>query len=171
MSEKKTEKSCYQSRFGANWITASQYLAENMCSRKSRSDEGKDLPQKFWTDKYWEKQLLLQIRHANELLKQYSVSSILKALKHPDCKRVYSLGLKSVLVPLIERFERQEATTQKVLEAKMATAKDAETTEDITPVDVCQKPRPAFSTSKNKSKNYLQRLRELDNGQKQQEEG
>lgn len=151
MAKQRSDKSPYQSRFGAGWISESQFLAENMCSRKARAEFGGELPAKFWQDPYWEKQLRLQLKHANDLLKEYSVTSILAALKHPDAKKVYSLGLKNVLLPLIQKAQNKQNLI-KNQETKPITV-------DI--VDVKQTPRKPF-VPKNK-KNNLQSLRDLDN--------
>ena len=145
MAINRSEKCSYQSRFGGGWISASQWLAENMCSRKARAESG-ELPPKFWHDSYWEKQLKLQLKHANDLLKKYKVEAIVEALKHPDAKKIYSLGLKSVIVPLIEK-------SQKKIDIVREPTK-------IDDVDITQKPRKPFSNKKNP----LQILRELENG-------
>lgn len=152
MAKNKSEKSPYQSRFGAGWISPAQWLAENMCSRKSRAENGGELPPRFWNDEYWEKQLRLQLKHANDLLKEFDMAVILTALKHPDAKRVYSLGLKSVLIPLMRRGQG----IKNLQEEQRKTVN----TEPLPKVDITQKPRQPFA----RQKSTLQRLRELDDG-------
>jgi hypothetical protein len=156
VAQNKTEKSCYQSRFGSGWITGAQFLAENMCSRKSRAGFGGELPHKFWKDKYWEKQLQLQLLHANKLLKQFDISDILVALKHPDAKRLYSLGLHSVLNPLIERERNLRISREKQQEnSKIDLVQWSEVE-----IDINQQPRKPFASHKSS----LQKLRDLENG-------
>jgi hypothetical protein len=103
MADKMSDKCCYPSRYGGGWITAAQYLAENMCARMARKDS-KDLPPLFWNTGAWKRTFLMQLRHANGLLKLYEVAVIVAALKR--AKRVYSLGAKMILDPLFQ--EEQE---------------------------------------------------------------
>lgn len=151
MAQNRSDKSPYQSRFGAGWISGAQFLAENMCSRKARSD-GSELPLKFWQDPYWEKQLKLQLLHANKLLESFEMPDILTGLKHPDAKKVYSLGLKSVLIPLIKRAKKLRLSQERQIAS-------IPKCDPLPSVDITQKPRVPFSTNKNK----LQSLRDLDN--------
>jgi hypothetical protein len=151
MAKERTEKSCYESRFGAGWISASQYLAENMCARKARSQNNALAPL-FWKDPYWEREFRLQLKHANELLETFSVEAIIKGLRHNDAKRIYSLGLKSVLVPLIRREQKQIEYQQDQLARQVQEQKDEE------PIKLDYTVRKTFSTKRSK----LQQLRDLD---------
>lgn len=151
MAENRSEKSCYESRFGGGWISSAQFLSENMCNRKSRATGSGDLPPKFWEDSYWVKQFLLQVKHANELLGKFEMSDILCALRHPDAKKVYSFGLKSVLEPLIKRAQKLRLSQ----ETQVATKSNQ--SEPTPSVDTTQKPRVPFGT-----KSKLQSLRDLD---------
>lgn len=151
MAQNKSEKSPYQSRYGAGWITAAQWLAENMCARFARS-QGEDLPNRFWTSPYWEKKFKLQMKHANELLREFSAEEIVTALRHPDARRIYSLGLKSVIVPILKEIQKKNKIQEK-LQVKT----------EVEPLIVSAegaKLRPSFSYKKN----FLQKLRELDSG-------
>jgi hypothetical protein len=153
LAKERTDKSPYQSRFGAGWISADKYLAENMCSRKGRA-EGGELAPFFWKEEYWRKEFLKQLRFAADLLKVYSMESILAALRHNDAKRIYSLGAKSALIPLISKIQKQ-----------LDIRKEGETTTVVEPVDVNKPPRKPFG----RGISPLQRLRELENGQKKKQ--
>lgn len=153
MAKNKTEKSCYTSRFGAGWITAEVYLAENMCSRKGRS-EGNELAPFFWREKYWEKEFLKQLRFARELVEEYSVQAIVAALKHPDAKKIYSFGLKSVLIPLISKEQRKIDTKEEIKQYEQPYVPE--------PVDIYKQPRKPFGPNRS----VLQRLRDFENGEK-----
>lgn len=150
MAKERSEKSCYASRFGGGWISAEQYLAENMCSRKGRS-EGNELSPFFWREKYWEKEFLKQLRFAKELLSQFSMEAILSALRHPDAKRVYSLGLKSTLIPLISKEQTKINNRTRVQDEI-----------EVPEVDINKPPRKPFG----RGLSPLQRLRDLENGKK-----
>jgi hypothetical protein len=113
MSKERTENSKYTSSFAPPgetiFIRGDQLLAEKMCARQAKKD-GKALGIKFWNDKEWLKEFRLQLKHAKTLLTEhgFTVSVILKALEHRRCKNVYSLGLKSVLVPICKELMRLE---------------------------------------------------------------
>jgi hypothetical protein len=111
MSKERTEHSKYQSSFAPPgetiFIRGDQYLAEVMCSRQAAKDK-RSLGTKFWNDKEWLKAFRLQLKHAKELLQDFPVGVILKALNHRKAKNVYSLGLKSVLVPLCQDISKSE---------------------------------------------------------------
>lgn len=149
MPSEKTDKSGYQSRFGGGWIAPGQFIAESMCDRIARKDKA-ELPLKFWTLERWKRPFLLQLRHANSLLKLYSAEAIIRALRTPEGKRVYSLGAQW-LDPLIrveqERVDRQAEAREKAPAAEPAPP--AATTE---PPRQPYKPRPS----------PLDKLRQLD---------
>ena len=151
MAKEKTKKSCYESKFGGGWISEGQYLAEIMCQRFALSQK-ESLGNKFWEDKYWLKKFLLQTKHANDLLKQYKIEYILKALEQPDDKKVYSLGLHSVLIPLIKKFIKQESIIQQNSQPQP---------KQTVSINTLEQPRPVFN---NKKKNILDKLREFDDG-------
>lgn len=162
MASQKTDKCCYESRFGGNWITREQFLAENMVARAARAQKT-ELPNKFWNDPYWLKKYKLQIKHVSELLKDFTVAEIIKGLKHPDARQVYSFGLKSVLVPLIRREQKlhtlRVANQNQELEIKNLESDEGSVADDIPPAySSPAQPRKPFSVKKNK----LQQLRELE---------
>ena len=85
-------------------ISAAQYLAEFMCERIAHKD-GKVLTTKFWNKPEWGKVFRAQITHANKWLKSYDARSILRALKTFRGKKIYSLGAKYLLEPLVKQAQ------------------------------------------------------------------
>lgn len=152
MADQRTEKSPYQSRFGGGWIAPAQYLAESMCDRKARS-QGKVLPLKFWEQDTWKREFLLQVRHVSGLLRLYSPDAIMRALRKPSAKRVYSFAAKW-LDPLFQAEQKIIDTQKAVAEKEAITVVEAE---PETPIEQTG-PRPEF---KRKS-TTLDKLRALD---------
>ncbi len=109
MANERSEKSRFASRYTNGFVSAAQYLSEIMCERQSKKDNV-HLPDKFWNDLVWKKDFLLQLKHANELLKTYSIDCILSVLKDRRAANVYSLGLRSVLIPLLEKCAKLDLT-------------------------------------------------------------
>ena len=93
-----------------------------------------------------------QIKHANDLLAKYKIEHILQALDHPDCRQIYSLGLKSRILPLIDQYIKQEQRQIKI-------QKEIKKVHQET-IDVTQSPRKPYSARNN----VLSKLRELDDG-------
>jgi len=96
-----SDSSKYQSKYCDGFITAAQYITERICERIAFKDK-KTLPRYFWKDKEWFKKFRLQIKFANQLLAEYPADCIIKALRSPKASKIYSLGAKFILVPLIE---------------------------------------------------------------------
>lgn len=149
-------KSNFKSRFApGEYVSAAQYLAENMCDRKARS-KGTALPARFWKvdGSIWKREFLQQVRHANALLKAYSVEAIIRALRTKEGKRIYSFGA-TWLDPIIkaeqEALDRQKAAA----EATAAATPPPLTGDEVAPVE---KPRPAFVPGASP----LTKLRNLD---------
>lgn len=149
MPKNPTDASPFLSRFGGNYISGGQYLAETMCSRIAKH-QGKSLCHRFWSSEPWERTFLLQLRHANSLLKIYSIDEIRGALNSPEGKRIYSLGAK-FLDPLISK-ERHRIQTQAALPKPEPKIRPAEAPSQVEP------PRPIFSMNSSP----LKKLRDLD---------
>lgn len=150
MAESRSDKTPYESLYGAGWITPGQFLAESMCARKARSQK-KTLPLKFWELEVWKREFALQARHVSGLLRLYSPEAIIRALRKPGGKNAYSFAAKW-LDPLI-------AEEQRVIDSQKAKAA-AEAVKEVEPQVVVGKtgPRPEF-----KSKSTpLDKLRALD---------
>ena len=148
MAENRSPESPWQSKWGGGWVSSGQYLAEGMVARIAKKD-GIDLPHRFWMLSRWKRVFLLQLRFANSLLKLYEPAAIVKALRTPEGKRVYSLGAKW-LDPLVrdqqERLDRQEQIREAV--------------EPVSPPpeSVVEPPRPTFV----EKPHLLSKLRDLD---------
>ena len=96
----------YTSKYTDKQITASQFLAEAICEKIARKEK-RDLFNKFWNNSYWAKEFKKQVILASRLLKTYSVKSILYALNHRRSYKVYSLGAKYILEPLMKEQEKK----------------------------------------------------------------
>lgn len=105
MNHKRGERTRYESRFGGGWLSAGQYLAENMCDRMARKS-GETLSYRFWDLPGWKRVFLNQLRLANSLLKTYSATAIIRSLRTPRGKTVYSFGAK-FLAGLVEAEQRK----------------------------------------------------------------
>lgn len=92
MAKQKTDKSCYQSVYGGDWITARQKLAEIVCERFANK-QNQTLSPRFWSNPGpWAKYFLQQMAQASKLLEQFSSDAIFSALKSNSGKYIYSLG-------------------------------------------------------------------------------
>lgn len=130
MSEK---KQTFQSKYAIDTdITPAQYLAEYMCERIAKK-EGAQLPMRFWQLSHWKKVFLLQVLKANEWLKEYDMSVIMKGLRSPAAAKIYSLGFKSGLKPI---FDRQ---------VKIEKGRVPEQVTIIEESNIMEKPRPTIS--------------------------
>jgi hypothetical protein len=153
VAKEKSEKTPFWSKYGAEWITPAAYLAEEICGRKAWALDKKTLPSKFWNEsEYWRKEFQAQITHAARLLVEYGVEDIVKALKHPDLKRVYSFGLKSKFVPILEEITK-EKHVMKIFNIEHSIPPEGEP-----PAKIQRGPRKAFCPSN--KKNLLKALEE-----------
>ena len=103
----KTEKYCYQSKYGGGWITAPNYLVE-LIMEKLAKKEGRTLPKRFWAAAPYDKVYRKQIKDANHLLEEYSVWAIESALNDDRTRNIYSLGAKFILLPIIKEYEKKK---------------------------------------------------------------
>lgn len=89
-----TETRKYKSSYCSleTYITPLQYIVENICAAKARS-ENKDLPFYFWDNDEWKSYWSSQVRRANQLIKKYGTEAIIKTINK---KRIYSLHPKWV---------------------------------------------------------------------------
>lgn len=147
MPQERSSSRPFQSRFGGGYVTPSVFIAEAMCERMANKDKT-TLPLRFWETERWKRQFLLQVRAASSLLKLYSYEAVIRALRTPEGKRIYSLGA-NWLGPLIQtehlKLEREKKTrSQQPVEPA--------------PTQVVEKPRPPRPTGPS----LLDKLRELD---------
>ena len=148
MPEERSDKSRFESRFGGGFIAPAQYLAESMVDRIARKNK-QILPHFFWKEKQWLKQFKLQLMFANKLLKLYSVESIIKVLRTPNGKKIYSLGAKWI-------YEEIEKENDKLVKQKENLLKEVENKQEE--VVIKKEDRPLFVAKKSS----LTKLRELD---------
>jgi hypothetical protein len=100
----------YQSAYGGGLITNAAYLVEYICERIARKDK-KQLPMKFWNDPAWGKIFRTQIVHANRLLEECTCLQIMNALRSKELYKVYSLGMKKVILDKAKSFSVGENIT------------------------------------------------------------
>lgn len=152
MGKERTEKCPYQSRFAGGWLCASQFLAESMVARVARKDHT-ELPDRFWLKEKWLKEYRLQVKHASVLLETFEAAAIIAALRTTRGRGVFSLGAKSILMPLI-RAEQERLGRQAVAQEQAALAAP----ESPAPLPANEAPRPAFAPRSS----VLSKLRDLD---------
>ena len=106
MPRNQTVKSAYRSAYGGGFISASQYIAEILCE-KLAIKQSKRLFFKFWNDKEWKKFFLYQITLANRLLKKFSASDIIKAIKSGDEYSLKSYTLLSRISKMAKQSSKE----------------------------------------------------------------
>lgn len=97
----------YKSRYGADSdITAAQYLVEFIMERIAKKEKT-TLPFKFWNIPRWNKVFRMQIKYANDILRDYAEEDVFAALRSKKGQHIFSLGAKkTMIVPLIEDGKR-----------------------------------------------------------------
>jgi len=120
MAKQRTENCRFLSRYTEQetYVSDAAYLVELICEKIAKK-EGKILPKRFWNDKdYWGKVFRFQIKKANELLQDFDISPIIKALGDYRCKKLYSLGARFILDKVIREYEAKLAN-KKAVEIKV----------------------------------------------------
>ncbi len=120
-----------------------------MCDRQARVKKIA-LPRQFWQKNVsaeWNRQFLLQCRHAIALLKLYSADAIIKALRSPAGKKVFSLGAPW-LDPIIAEHQAIVTKQQAEQEARIAAMPDAPALPAHGDGECPEPPRPVFVRSK-----------------------
>ncbi len=104
MGKKRTEYSIFTSNYGAENITASQFIVEFLCAKIAQK-KGQELPNHFWNLSEWNKLFKQQVPAANKLLKKYSFFVILDALRD---KRLYSLNSLRApfFIPILDEYQK-----------------------------------------------------------------
>ena len=144
MTKKRTNKSQYPSRYSpGGWVSAPQYITEFICEKKAQKDR-KELPIKFWEIKEWRSYYRYQITLANKLLKEFTATAIIAALKDKRCWKTYSLRAP-MLYGIIEEKEKE------------LTVRESEAS-----YDVVKKDDDITHRSANNQKSIISKLRELD---------
>lgn len=125
-------------------VTPAQFITEMICEKKAQYNK-EDLHYKFWTTKKWSAFFRNQIATANKLVQEYDPIAIVKALKNPKTKFLYSLR-----APSLKGIIQQE---QDILNSK-----NKELSKTLERKEVVEHKRPS------NTKNILSKLKELDNG-------
>lgn len=138
----------YPSRYSPNkQVTAAQYIAELICEKKAKINGGGDLPIQFWKLPKWASFYRQQIVTANGLLRIYSASAIVAALKSNAAYNIFSLR-----APHLDIIIKAEQSRLDLLEQRMANSADVER------VDVNAKPRQPRT-----KQSIISKLKELEN--------
>lgn len=141
LGKKQTKKCPFKSKYGERWLSAGQFLAEEMCARLARK-EGGDLPSEFWTVPKWESRFFHQLRQAMRLLKTYDQKAVFAALRTDRGKTKYSLA-----APAFEELvkaEQERLNLKKVLAGAQAKSEPALAPEPESDLKRSEAPRPAF---------------------------
>ena len=114
MAKQRSEASRWISSYGeigeTLYVADGPYLAEKMVEKIAAKD-GVKLPTRFWNHPLYKKDFLAQLNHANKLLKQFSCEVILECLRNWRMKKIYSLGLKSVIEPICQEIAQKKSAT------------------------------------------------------------
>ena len=89
---KRTEKSRYKHESTGDHCTCAAYVAEIMCKRNAESKNEGSLPYKFWSKKPWNWTFKRQLFAANKLLKKYSEEALVKAVGSSEFRGIFSLN-------------------------------------------------------------------------------
>lgn len=96
----------YISKYSNNKsVSPAQYITEVICENKAKKDK-LDLHYRFWLNKEWALFYRNQIASANKLLQKYSDVAIVRALKHDNAAKIYSLRAPH-LIPIIEQEQKK----------------------------------------------------------------
>ena len=102
-------------------VTAAQYIVEIICERIAKRKK-KDLHYRFWLSKEWEKEYKGQIASAHKLLKKYSFSDIVDALKTTEGSKIYSLRaphLSDIIDQTVHIKQNQPEIETKIIERNL----------------------------------------------------
>lgn len=136
MAKNRSDKSCFLSSYGGDWITAASMLAEMSCKRIGGEVE---LSSRFWMQKRWRDIFIREKTNAHKLLEEFSVKAIIKAWESKQGRKVQHLG-----VPFFKDIIKEEQHKIDLEAGKLEGAPIPEL------IDVTQKPR---SGPKNKDNN------------------
>lgn len=124
-------------------VSAAQYLVEFICERLAKIKK-KDLHYRFWLSPEWEKEYKGQVGAANKLLKQYDIRQVLAALKSERGSKIYSLRAPH-LPGIIEKTKIPNEDQN--LDKK-----------------TIDRSNNSIGRSQIKTKNILDKLKDIDNG-------
>ena len=108
---KQSEKNKYFSSYGAEWISAPQYIAEIACAKIAKNKK-LSLPKFFWREKELKKLYLHQLNLSYQLLQIYSEQAIILSLNDKRSDRILSLGSYFILDSLFDEYEAKQKDLQ-----------------------------------------------------------
>jgi hypothetical protein len=123
-------------------VSAAQYITEIICEHYAKKEKY-DLHYRFWTTNKWSLYYRNQIATANQLIKKYEDTVIVRALNSDEAKNIYSLRAPH-LKDIIEKYQSIVASENKVLK---------------TPINRCDNYQSRKSYNK---KNILDTLKETE---------
>lgn len=147
---KRSEKSKYKHLTTGDYCTCAQYVAEIMCQRNAENKNEGSLPYKFWNKKPWDWTYKKQLFKANSILKNYSEEALVKAIESPEFKGIFSLNHPKV-VGIIKKYELQIEDQKSKPKQEIEVKKNAKTR------------KKSYG-----GKNLLNKLRKLENGEKEE---
>lgn len=106
MAKQRTEKSKFQSSFGERWISAGQYVAEEMCKRQAAHDKRR-LPPDFWLVPQWAQLYKNLVTGANSLIRDFGETAVLKALSWKSLEWCSSVRAKQFRQAVIQEYEKE----------------------------------------------------------------
>lgn len=106
-------KKRYQSRYTQVKVDEAHYITELICEKIAYQKNLKLVPE-FWSYLEWREIFKKQLLLAKALLKIYSDAAIIAALKNPLSQRLYSLGLQSILDPIIQSEQKKIEEAERV---------------------------------------------------------
>ena len=137
MAKNRTKKCCYQSRYNNSYVTPAQYITELICE-KNALNKHNDLPRKFWELPEWANMYKYQIKYANQLVKKFPHSAIVKALLDPRTKSVYSLA-NPILRPIIDEYQKKQPADISVIENRFTAETGSGYKEAVKPKNIISK--------------------------------
>ena len=155
MAENKSDNSKYESMYGGGFITSAQYICERLFENIAKKRK-KTLGNCFWNDPYWKKDYQWQIVSANKLLKTYTPSVIIQALKDKNISfKILSLGAISSVKPYLDKLQFEYIEKQKNMVVDESIKEINENPEKFTEAP----PQKAFGNTK--KTNVLNKLKGL----------
>lgn len=149
MGRKRTVKSKYKHESTGEYCTCAAYIAEIMCKRNAENKNEGSLPYKFWNRKPWNWTFRKQLYAANNLIKCFSEEAVVKAIHLDEFRGIFSLNHPKV-ISIIQK-------SQILLDEENAKPKQN--------IEIRHNAK-IRSKSYGGGKNFLNKLRDIENGEK-----
>lgn len=146
---KRTEKSKYKHESTGDHCTCAAYIAEIMCKRNAENKNVGSLPYKFWNKKPWDWTFKKQLWAAGKLLKDFSEEAVVKAVNSDDFRGIFSLNHPKV-IGIIRKYELLLSEEKSKPKQEIQVNKN-----------------PVTRKKSYGGKNILNKLRKLENGEKE----